>query len=427
MYKIVALVIFLIIILIAYLLASVFKKQIKFFISGLDAGFGLSDLFLLWKVSDICDLEQPQSLFFSMNSLKQCMTKLSDMTEADNTNVQLQKVLSKLFDFRTKLHNDSDSKKSLESTMFLDAGQKLRIILPGKGVFSSEILHCGKELIISVPKQHNLIPIPASEWVGKILNIYLWRSGDARYVFDTTVLSQGLFIGKSSITIKHSNSLVRTQKRKSIRAKCQIYGKLFIIKSAQVDYYSVETKNGYKCLIEDISESGALIRIGGKGVQNIKIKLQFNINNKLVIMFGDIKTIEYNETENQTLIHFECTHIDPMMKNEVLRYVYDVLPQSEKDILEAMNDVDEDEKNESPDENKPENSQASSSDSEAKNQTGTEQTQQVSEEETIKTTEEINISFNSDNNLKKNEEKENADSTTDSDVADESIKIFENN
>ena len=97
-------------------------------------------------------------------------------------------------------------------------------------------------------------------------------------------------------------------------------------------------------MIEDISESGALIRIGGKGVQNVKIKLQFTIHSRLIVMYGIVRTVEFNESDNQTLLHFECTHIETTMKNEILRYVYDILPQSQKEIIQALNETEEDEK-----------------------------------------------------------------------------------
>ena len=344
-YSLPALIFLISILVIIFIFVAIFKRQINFYVTGLDSGFSFTDLSLLWQVSEICEIKNPMTLFYSLESLKKCMEHISAIANSDETDARMQLLLSKLFNYRTKLQNESDKKKTIESTKSLEVGQKLRIILPGKGVFTSEILANGKELILSVPKQNNLVTIPGEDWVNKVINIYLWRKADARYVFDSVVTSQGLYIGKSSITVKHSYNLVRTQKRKSVRAKCQIYGNLFIVKSNDVDYYTVETRNGYKCLIEDISESGALIRIGGKGIQNIKIKLQFTIHSRLIVMYGIVRTVEFNESENQTLLHFECTHIETTMKNEILRYVYDILPQSQKEIIQALNETEEDEKN----------------------------------------------------------------------------------
>ncbi|MCR4735705.1 MAG: PilZ domain-containing protein [Treponema sp.] len=325
---------------------NIFRDQITFFITGLDAKFSLNDLFLLWKVGKLCDLDSPTNLFWSMNSLTKCMYYITTQASEDKkeNDPDTQKLISRLFDYRTKLQNQSDEKKGLDTTLSLEKGQKLRIILPGKGVFYSKILNNGKEIVINVPRQKNLIPVPAEAWDGKVVSIYLWRKGDARYVFDTQVLSHGMFLGEASIALRHSNNLIRTQKRKAVRAKCDINAQLYIIKSQDVDYSAVETKGGYKCHIEDISESGALIRIGGKGVENIQIKLQFSINNMLVIMAGIIRRVEFNELDNQSLLHFECVQIEPFMRNAVLSYVYNLLPEKDKEVYEALSQTDDDEK-----------------------------------------------------------------------------------
>ena len=342
MYTVTFLIIILVILTAMGAVYTAFKQRINFFITGLDSGFSISEILLLWQAAEICNLEQPTSLYYSLPSLTKCMTQISNMTNTDNSQKN-QLIMTKLFDYRTKIQNEADAKKGMTTTHSLERGQTLRIILPGKGVFTSEIVGNGNFLVINVPRQKNLIPLPGEEWVGRVISVYLWRKGDARYVFDTTVTQNGLFLGKSSLFLKHSSNLVRTQKRKAVRVKCQIYGMLYIIKKDKVDVTAIENHNGFRCLIEDISEAGALIRIGGKGVQNVKIKLQFNIQNKLILMVGVVRTVEYNEAENQSLLHFECTHIDTTMKNEILKFVYNMLTESEKEVLEALEQTETDE------------------------------------------------------------------------------------
>ena len=322
---------------------TAFKPRINFFITGLDSGFAFPEISMLWTAAELCKLEQPTALFYSLPALTKCMTQIANATAADN-NPKNQLLMTKLFNYRTKIQNEADDKKGMTTTHSLDKGQTLRIILPGKGVFASEIVGNGNFLVINVPRQNNLIPYSGEDWVGKVISVYLWRKGDARYVFDTTVTQSGLFLGKSALFLKHSSNLVRTQKRKSVRLKCQIYGMLYIVKKDKIDINAIETQNGFRCLIEDISESGALIRIGGKGVQNVKIKLQFNIQNKLILMVGVVRTVEYNEEQNQSLLHFECTHIEPTMRNEILRFVYNMMPQNEKEVMEALEQTEVDEK-----------------------------------------------------------------------------------
>ena len=378
MYTVTFLIIILVILTAMGAVYTAFKQRINFFITGLDSGFSISEISLLWQAAELCSLEQPTSLYYSLPSLTKCMTQISNMTNNDNSQ-KSQLIMTKLFDYRTKIQNEADDKKGMTTTHSLEKGQTLRIILPGKGVFTSEIVGNGNFLVINVPRQKNLIPFPGEEWVGRVISVYLWRKGDARYIFDTTVTQNGLFLGKSSLFLKHSSNLVRTQKRKAVRVKCQIYGMLYIIKKDKVDVTAIETQNGFRCLIEDISEAGALIRIGGKGVQNVKIKLQFNIQNKLILMVGVVRTVEYNEAENQSLLHFECTHIDTTMKNEILKFVYNMLPESEKEVLEALEQTETDEA--TAQNNDTEKSEAASNVSENNKDSDTENKGNDSEEE----------------------------------------------
>lgn len=344
MYILIAIFVIIGIIILLTFLYSILKDKINFFITGFDSGFSIGDLFLLYKVAQLCDLEQPTSLFWSMPSFNRCIAQINTQASADGKKLsaQHQNLMTKLYNYRTKIQNQSDEKKGLSSTSSLEKGQVLRIIFPGKGVFASKIIENGKQIVIDVPTQKGIITVPAEEWVGKVISIYLWRKGDARYVFDTTVTQSGLYIGKSSLFLNQSNNLVRTQKRKSVRVPCEIYGQLYIIRKQISNFTEIETKSGYKCLILDISESGAMIKIGGKGVENIQIKLQFTIQKMIIVMFGIVRTVEYNEHENLSILHFECTHIEQAMKNEILSFVYNTLPENEKEILEAINQTDSD-------------------------------------------------------------------------------------
>ena len=347
MYTVIAVIVISLFLLILAFVYSVYKMKIKFFITGMDAGFSMSDTHLLWNVSQICELDEPTTLFFSLPALTKCMSQITNQASADNQidSPKYQTLLSKLFAYRTKIQNESDNKKGLTSTETLESGQRLRIILPGKGVFASQVINNGKMLIITIPKKNDMITISAEEWVGKVINVYFWRKGDAQYVFDTAVMQTGIYLGKSTLYIKHSYNLTRTQKRRSVRAKCEIYANLFFVKKSDNNEQIIESKNGFRCLLEDISESGALIKIGGKGRENIKIKLQFSIQNKLIIMNGIVRKVEYNIEKNQSLLHFECTQIEQSMKNEILAYVYNMLPENEKEVLEAIKQSEDDSKN----------------------------------------------------------------------------------
>ena len=63
-------------------------------------------------------------------------------------------------------------------------------------------------------------------------------------------------------------------------------------------------------------------------------------------MVGVVRTVEFNEEQNQSLLHFECTHIETSMRNEVLKFVYNMMPQNEKEVLEALEQTEDDENEE---------------------------------------------------------------------------------
>lgn len=339
------LIIFAVVLITAIRLYAVFQDKIKFFSTGADSGFTTGEISMLWNLAKICQLDEPLALYFSVPALNKSITQyIQDSKNKDIENTpKVQNFLSKLYAFRTKIEVDSSRKKGLESTKYLDKGQRLRIILPGHGVFSSEILNNGRELIIRTPMQNRIIKVQGADWIGKKISVYLWRKGDANYVFDTTVTNSGIFNSNPSIYLAHSNELFRSQKRNSVRAQCNLYANLYFIESEdEIDYSAIEQGGGFKCLIEDISEDGALIRVGGKGKKDSKIKIQFEIAQNTIIMFGLVRAVEYNEKMNQSRLHFECLHIENEMRNQILSFVYNVLPQEEKDVIEALKQTEDD-------------------------------------------------------------------------------------
>ncbi|MBD5408297.1 MAG: PilZ domain-containing protein [Treponema sp.] len=319
------------------------KDKVSFYVMGLSDGFSFSDLTALWNAAIISGLN-PISLFSSLPALASCISQIQSSAENDGSigTVKIQTLISKLYAFRAKVEQKEDLKKNLDSTRALDTGQKLRVILPGKGVFASEIVNNGSIIAIKFPTKNNEITTKGDEWVGQTVSVYLWRKNDAQYVFDTPVEGMGLFLGKPTLHLKHTSNLLRTQKRNAIRSKCHIPAQLYIMKDKKFDFAQLQTKPGYKCMLDDISVTGAQLHIRGRAVPEIQIQIQFMIQNKMVVMLGVIKSVEYNEENNQSRIHFQCIHIDRTMKNTVSNFVYNNLPQHEKEIAEAISSTEED-------------------------------------------------------------------------------------
>ena len=316
----------------------VFRNQVEFYSLGKTQGFSSSELSELWKAAEMCPFRPQGNMFREKEALGTCITLLKAQAElsGDTNSEDHQQMLSKLYRLRTELEQDDAHKRGISTTYVLGEGQKLCVILPGKGVFVSEIIRNAKDMMIQMPTQKGSATVPVNSWLGKDVNVYFWRKNDAGYVFETTVINAGSYMGKPVLHIANAEQLSRMQKRNAVRVKCSIAASLYILTEPVVDYNKIESKDGYKCVLEDISEKGALIRIGGKGIPNIRIKLQFQVDNKLVVMFGIVRTVELNRTENVSHLHFECTRIEPFMRNIILSYVYRMIPEEEKEILEAM-------------------------------------------------------------------------------------------
>lgn len=325
-------------------LLVVFQVPIQFFMMGQDKGFKFNEITLLWKLAKEAEIEEPMQLYVSVPTLNMAISKIILNSKGNGTESleATQNFIAKLYEYRTKIDLEHENKKGLDSTKYLEKGQRLRIILKGKGVFASEILSVGHEIIIRLPLQKNVRTVDSGDWVTKDVSVYLWRKGDAGYVFDTRVTNAGMFQGQNVIYLAHTNQLERAQKRKSVRAACEIYANLYFIDaSEEPDYNVIEVDSGYKCLLEDISEDGAMIRIGGKGRQNVKIKIQFDIDERIIVMYGIIRAVEYNQIDNQSRLHFECLHIEKEMRNKILEFIYRDLSEDKKDELTALEELEQ--------------------------------------------------------------------------------------
>jgi len=327
------------------------RDFISFFTSGIDAGFKPEQLFFLGKVGRGLKIEHLSSIFRALSTLDRCMSEIvlrSRQTGSEN-DPATQKLLSRLYKFRTKIELDQSLKKhGLKSTREINPGQRIRILLRGMGVYSSRVIKNGsRSITIEYPVGASSRPATSIEWSGRAVNVYFWRQSDAGYVFDTVFVSDPASVGKAVLHLAHSNNLVRSQKRKSIRVKCSVYAQMYLIKPGETIDNRLEPEPGMKCLLEDLSEDGAMVIIGGKAVKNIRMKLQFMIHDVLIVMAGTIRAVEYNKESQQSRIHFDCTELNPRMKNAILTFVYNVLPEDEKEELDAIRLTEEDGKVES--------------------------------------------------------------------------------
>jgi c-di-GMP-binding flagellar brake protein YcgR len=203
-------------------------------------------------------------------------------------------------------------------------------LVSGSGVYKSRIIkNTNQYLTISRPSSNK---IPGSfAWTGLKISVYFWREDDAGYVFDSEVLDEVYSKGIASLKISHAESLFRTQKRKSVRVKLHKSAFLYLVTSEE-DANKLEINPGLKCFLEDLSDTGCAITIGGKAAANLRIKVQFALNNNPIVMSGTVRNVEFKEDTNRSLLHIEADPLPIEIRNRILGEVFGMLPEEEEDL-----------------------------------------------------------------------------------------------
>jgi c-di-GMP-binding flagellar brake protein YcgR len=326
----------------AVLFLSKSKKEkqgswIQFFAKGKDAGFSFREIELLRRLAAASNLEDPSALFWSQHQLDLCIRSLVRGMRFSGSGRGDQDFLSKLYDYRKKIEMEKPKvKKGISGSRQIGESQKLRVLVSGTGVFNSQVIkNTGQYITIARPVNPS---IPASfSWIGLKLSVYFWREDDAGYVFDTSVIDEVFSKGLNSLKIEHSDSLFRTQKRKSVRVKTHKIAFLYLLANEE-PANKIEVKPGFKCYIENLSDTGCAITIGGKALQGLRIKIQFTLDNVPVIMSGTVRSVEYNAETNRSLLHVEANPLPVEMRNHILGEVFGMLPEEEELPFRVLDD-----------------------------------------------------------------------------------------
>ena len=306
---------------------------IQFFAKGKDAGFSFREIEMLRKLAVKSNLEDPSSLFFSQNQLDLCIRSFVRSLHVSGTvdEPANQDFLSKLYDYRKKIEMDKPRiKNGISNSRQISDGQTLRVLVPGTGVFKSQtVKNTANYLTISRPVTNKL---PGTfSWTGMKISVYFWREEDAGYVFDTDVLDEVFSKGIASLKISHTDSLFRTQKRKSIRLKLH-KSAFFYLLTNEEDVNRVEINAGLKCFLEDLSDTGCAVTIGGRAQAGLRVKIQFGLNNNTICMGGTVRSIEFKEDMNRSLLHIEADPLPIEVRNQIMGEVFGMLPEDEEDL-----------------------------------------------------------------------------------------------
>jgi c-di-GMP-binding flagellar brake protein YcgR len=314
---------------------------VQFFAKGTDAGFSLREIELLRKLASRCNLQEPTSLFWSRTQLDQCIRTLvrAQKNGGEGEDLGDQDFLFKLYEYRKKIEMEKPGiKNGISNSRQIADGQNLRILVPGTGVFRSQVVRNTPQNI-SISRPVNDKVSPNFSWIGTKMSVYFWREDDAGYVFDSEAIDEVFSKGISSLKITHSDSLYRTQKRKSIRIKMHKPAYLYLLEPNESPG-KVETAPGARCFMEDLSDTGCAVIIGGQAAAGMRIKVQFALNGAPICMSGTVRSVDYKEALQRSLLHVEADPLPLYAQNKILGEVFGMQEDNEDDLPYRVSDDD---------------------------------------------------------------------------------------
>jgi c-di-GMP-binding flagellar brake protein YcgR len=137
--------------------------------------------------------------------------------------------------------------------------------------------------------------------------------------------------GIASLKLSHTDSLFRTQKRKSVRVKLHKPAFLYPVANEE-ELGRVEMTPGLKCFIEDLSDTGCAVTIGGKAQADMRVKIQFIQSNSPLCMSGTIRSVAFKEELNRSLLHIEADPLPIEIRNKIMGEVFGMLPEDEESL-----------------------------------------------------------------------------------------------
>jgi c-di-GMP-binding flagellar brake protein YcgR len=296
---------------------------IQFFAKGTDSGFSLREIELLRKLAVRCNLQEPTSLFWSRDQLDRCIRTLvrAQKNEGEGEDLGGQEFLYKLYEYRKKVEMEKPGVKSgISNSRQVSEGQNLRVLVPGTGVFRSQVIrNTSENITISRPVNDKVGS--GFSWTGTKMSVYFWRENDAGYVFDSEVLDEVFSKGISSLKISHANSLYRTQKRKSIRIKMNKPAYLYLLEPDE-EAGKMETVPGARCILDDLSDTGCAVMIGGQAAAGMRIKVQFALDGTPICMSGTVRSVDYKENLQRSLLHVEADPLPLYAQNKIMGEVF---------------------------------------------------------------------------------------------------------
>ncbi len=303
----------------------------EYYLRTREAGMSLSEAKQLRDAAALSGLADPTNVLWAPRDMDKAIAALNVglKREGKDRGREGLMLMDKVYALRKGIEFEQPRfKYGIRSSRQIGAGQRLRILVHGIGVFGSTVIdNQARFFVVSSPIGNRL---PRNwVWKGKKVSIYFWRREDAGYVFDSYVIDDLRIRSVPVLQVSHSEALLRTQKRKSVRARSKIPAYLYLLKRIEGAYEKPERAPGLRALVQDLSDDGAAVAIGGKARPGLQVKLQFGLDEGSVVMSGTVKSVDFDAEANRSILHIEAVPPSPRMRNAIRSFVYNIREDSD--------------------------------------------------------------------------------------------------
>ena len=269
-------------------------------------------------------LSKPALIFTSPHILDSCIQRaVRKLSLQEIKGESKEDLINRYYRLRNKVMRNRGV-KGISSTRDIPEGAKLRVGVEGFGTFSLSVnKNVDGYLGISVPALPLGKMVP---WNKKKVTGSYWKENDASYNFMTRVTDVIVEEEVHSICLKHTDRIVRVQKRryprKSIRLPV-LFTRVRIVKEGEKKKAVVDNKDSHWGTLIDISVGGCSIETAIPFDKNTYIKAQFELKEDYkVVAYGKVRRIERNPARKMWIMHVQFTKMDKSHKNEIYAILY---------------------------------------------------------------------------------------------------------
>ncbi len=302
------------------------SKKYSFYSLAKSVELESDEIKTLFSLVNKYNIKYPMTCFTNAKILDELIKKALTDIEKDNKLTPEEKTVksSNLLEIKVKIEKNSRKNTGIRSTHLISERQKIVIFIRNIGYFYSIVRKTSPDYIAIELLSDKINKRILS--AGDFLKAYFWREEDAGYIFETNIIKTDEHNVKIYY-IKHSDNLVRTQKRKYRRIPVNLLGE---VQQAEMKIsnkkrkFTVNDLTTSKCIIKNLSAGGLLMLVERTNFTTEILKILFDVNNIKVSVFG--KIIRSHTTFGGKEVTIQFVGILLKDKNIINRYVYNYMP-----------------------------------------------------------------------------------------------------